>query len=130
MAQQIAHDRGSTKTDMHGVKRYSLTRHIVSDLLPPWVTTQSLVDDVVTQFVRDMERKHDRYVHHTQVEWEAESHIHTRDLTIRVWIHLRGMSVAERDIAARIWQAGRRAGERAYTEGPFHRQPFWLSPWE
>ena len=130
MAQQIAHDRGSTKTDMHGVKRYSLTRHIVSDLLPPWATTQTMLDDLVAQFVRDMERKHDRYIHHTQVEWEVYSDVHTRDVTIRVWIHLRGMSVAERDIASRIWHAGRQAGERRYTDGPSFRPPFYLSPWE
>ena len=130
MAQQIAHDRGTTHTDMHGVKEYALIRRITYDLLPPWVSTQHLLDDVVSQFVRDMERKHDRFIHETQVEYTVSSNVLSRDLTIRVWIHLRGMSVAERAIAARIWQAGRRAGERAYTEAPYQRQPFFLSPWE
>lgn len=123
-------DRGSTTSRGDGIKRYSLTRHISSDQAQfIRITTQDLVSGVVSTLIRDMERKHDRYVHPSRISWCAWSDIRSRDLMIRVWIDLQGMTVEERDIASRIWHAGRKAGARSYTEPPYS-QPFYLSPWE
>jgi len=125
-----AYDRTSTSTDLHGLKRYSITRHITSDQATMVrLSTQDLLDGVIATLVRDMERKHDRFIHKTQVEWVVSSDTRSHDLIIRAWVDLKGMTVAERDIASRIWHAGRKAGARSYTEPPFS-QPFFISPWE